>query len=193
MDKNSVLAQVVSYLESVKSATMSSIAKDGLGVSKPSNSLKDLIAELVSNKTLKEDKSGKYIQYSMMPKTETKPQVQSKALTTVDSNVSDETVTKDGDSTVIKKNDEFIIQGFSKEFKLTGEQFLLVINGQPEYKVATAKDVIEAIQKYTEARGMVTFTVTNVKTGKQVTSSDDITFADKILILDITKVNKGGF
>jgi predicted transcriptional regulator len=172
----------------VKSATMTTIAKDGLGVSKASNTLKELISGLVSNKALKEDKSGKYIQYSITKSTETLKNSQ-----TSPSTVPDGTITKDGDFTVVKKDGKFIVQGYAKEYELNDDQFLLVINGNPEYKVATAKDVIEAIQKYTESRGMVTFTVTNVKTGKQVTSSDDIGFTDKILILDITKVNKGGF
>ena len=184
MDENKIRQQVVTYLESAEKATMSGIAKDGLGVSKPSNTLKNIVEELVKNKTLVEDKSGKYIQYVINKKSTSSSSTQS---------MTDEQVTKDGEFTVTKKKDKYIVEGYTKEYELKDNQYLLVINGNPEYKVADAKDVIEAIQKYTEARGMVTFTVTNVKTGKQVTSSDDIKFTDKILILNITKVNKGGF
>ena len=76
---------------------MTTIAKDGFDVSKASNTLKEIIFELVKNKAITENKSGKYIQYSITKSTETLKNSQ-----TSPSTIPDDTVTKEGDFTVIK-------------------------------------------------------------------------------------------
>jgi len=70
-------------------------------------------------------------------------------------------------------------------------EYLVVINDDPRYTAKDAKDVISCIADYSTEKGMASFVVSDIKTNKVITGSDDISLDEsRILSLQIKKHNK---
>ena len=180
---------IINFIKNGKNVTATGIAKNLLGVTKASQGLKDLLEKMVDSKAIEIVENGGKTCYIVS----SKGCDCNKSNSCVDLNQEDD---KEISGYSIKKNKSTggwnITTPSGKVVDLSNEQYLLVINDQPSFKVTSPKDVIAAIVKYTSDMKYVTFSVKNVIAGKDVSKHDDIILNERVIIFNIQKVNKAG-
>jgi hypothetical protein len=195
----SVSNKVVLYVKKNENSTATRISKDVLFTSKASASLKEELTTLVENGTLSVYNGGRFVTYSAGSGTSgvTTIKASKKPMVKVGSPDSLTADTLSG-FTAKKKSGRVHVhcppnKAFPKGYKvsLADGAYLLVINGEPKFKVEDANDTLSAISTYATEQGMASFAVSDVKTNTDISGKTDIVLGEgRILSLKVGKVNK---
>ena len=167
--------------------TANAIAKE-IGMSKASEKFREKLVKLVDRNILIDDASGKYTTYIYNKdvkiadtiKTEVEnviPEVSKQIINGYE-------IHKGRDATSIVVPD-------GSKIKLDKDQFLVVINGKPEYAGVTLEDAFNIIKSYTIENDIRSFVVEDICQSKKIGTKDDIKIpSNNIMFLTIKKHNK---
>jgi len=89
------------------------------------------------------------------------------------------------------KNKVIITLPDGKKVKINNNDSLLIINGEPKYKVSTPLDVLSCIKEYALANGMAHFVADDIAQNKKIKTDGDIQINDNhLMFLSVKKHNK---
>jgi len=198
--------EVLSGLSTQNGLTMTGIAHK-IGLTKATDSLKRMVADLVSEGKVIENTGGKFVTYtkpSRSAKNEEVATIQKndKVVEQIDKPKSSVPELPEVSSRVMDgyKLEKLSEKGLSKlkislpngkSIKMNDTDTLLVINNEPKYVVKSALDIVSAIRNYTTENNLTNYTVDDIMQNKKIGTENDIQIKDNHLVfLSIKKVNK---
>jgi len=178
---------ILSFLANNPSSTANKIAREGLGLSKATSALKRELSEMEGQGSIvRQIGSRGYEEFSVS-------QIIDSAQTSATVQIPDVPVKSMPGFEV----SDLVDGGFrihapgDRVYDLTKDQYLLVINGSPEFIVETPDEVLAAIQDFTQTHSMQTFTIKDIARNAEIATKDDLVFPEgRIIQFQIQKHNK---
>lgn len=191
MTEENKVQLVLDYVSANPNVTGTNIAKEALSLSKLRPSTKDLIDGMVSDGLLIEDNSGRFTTYSVAESATA--ETEESDVVTIENTTQTPAIQLDGYSIEVNQEGGYDVftPGDDAPIVMGTDDYLLVINDEPQFVVSTPADVLQAITEYTAEKGYKSYTITDLVTNNEVKNDTDIVLHEgRILSFKVQKHNR---